>query len=108
MTQSVCVGVADAFQLLADPTRRRLVELTTRQERSVSELVEAVGLTQPAVSKQLAILRESGLIDVRQEGRRRMYRTRTDELRAMRAWLEKYGPEWDARLDDLETYLEKM
>lgn len=108
MPDSVCVAVANAFHLLADPTRRRLVELAATREQSVGELVKATRLTQPAISKQLALLREGGLVAVRRDGRRRLYRTRKDELLAMRAWLEKYGPEWNARMDDLEAYLEKM
>lgn len=100
--------VADAFHLLADPTRRRLVELTAKQERSVGELVAEVGLSQPAVSKQLAILREGGLVEVRKEGRRRLYRTRAQELQAMRAWLDAQIPAWEARMNALEHHLDKM
>lgn len=108
MAKVVCMVVADAFQLLADPTRRRLVELTAKQERSVGELVDALGLTQPAVSKQLAILREGGLVVVRREGRRRLYRTRAQELRAMRTWLEEHMPRWETRIDKLEHHLDRM
>lgn len=100
--------MADAFQLLADPTRRRLIELTSRQEQSVNELVDAVGLSQPAVSKQLAILREGGLVEVRQDGRRRLYRTRAQELEAMRTWLDQQMLAWKERFDALENHLDKM
>jgi len=99
--------MADAFQLLADPTRRSLVALTAKQERSVGDLVEATGLSQPAVSKQLAILREAGLVAVRRDGRRRLYRTRPQELHAMRAWLEEHTPQWEARIDKLEDHLDR-
>jgi DNA-binding transcriptional ArsR family regulator len=92
---------------MADPTRRRLVELTAGQERSVSELVEATGLSQPAVSKQLRRLREGGLVSVRKSGRYRMYRARTEELREMRDWLLRYGPLWTERLDALEEHLDE-
>lgn len=100
--------MADAFQLLADPTRRRLIELAARKERSVGDLVEATGLSQPVVSKQLAILRQGNLMAVRREGRRRFYRARMEELRKMRAWLERFGPRWNARLDALEEHLDRM
>ncbi len=98
----------DVFQLLADPTRRRLVELTSREEKSVTELVEATGLTQPAVSKQLATLRENGLVTVRRDGRYRLYKAELDELTAMRDWLLEHGPAWNDRLDALEDHLEEM
>lgn len=96
------------FQLLADPTRRKLVELTSRQEKSVTELVEATDLTQPAVSKQLATLREGGLVTVRRDGRYRLYKAELEELKAMRDWLLEYGPRWNDRLDALEGHLERM
>lgn len=101
-------SVPDVFQLLADPTRRRLIELTADQERSVSELVDAVGLTQPAVSKQLATLREEGLVTVRRDGRYRLYKAELEELEAMRDWLLEHGPAWNDRLDALEDHLERM
>jgi len=102
------LGVSDPFRLLADPTRRRLVELTAKAERSVGDLVEATGLSQPAVSKQLAILREGGLVRVRPEGTHRFYRALPKELAAMRTWLDTVGSQWGARLDALEDHLERM
>lgn len=98
----------DVFQLLADPTRRKLVELTSRTEKNVTELVEATGLTQPAVSKQLATLRENGLVTVRRDGRYRLYKAELEELATMRNWLLEVGPEWNDRLDALEEHLEEM
>lgn len=100
--------MSDVFQLLADPTRRKLVELTSREEKSVTELVEATGLTQPAVSKQLATLREGGLVTVRRDGRYRLYKAELDELKKMRDWLLEHGPAWNDRLDALEDHLEEM
>lgn len=102
------VAASDVFQLMADPTRRQLMELTAARERSVSELVDATGLSQPAVSKQLAMLREAGLVTVRKDGRKRLYHARTEELAEMRDWLLQYGPLWADRLDDLEAYLDEM
>lgn len=98
----------DVFQLMADPTRRQLMELTAARERSVGDLVDATGLSQPAVSKQLARLRDAGLVSVRKEGRNRLYRAQTEELAEMRDWLLQYGPLWADRLDDLEAYLDEM
>jgi DNA-binding transcriptional ArsR family regulator len=93
--------------MLADPTRRRLVELTARHEMSVGALVEATGASQPAVSKQLAVLREAGLVKVRREGKRRLYRARPEELTAMQEWLRLYGPQFNARIDALEDHLNR-
>lgn len=84
------------------------MELTADQERSVSELVEATELSQPAVSKQLRQLREGGLVSVRQSGRYRMYQAREEGLQEMRDWLLQYGPLWTERLDALEEHLEEM
>lgn len=84
------------------------MELTADQERSVSELVEATDLSQPAVSKQLRQLREGGLVSVRQSGRYRMYRAREKGLQEMRDWLLQYGPLWTERLDELEEYVDEM
>lgn len=100
--------MADVFQLLADPTRRRLVELTASEERSVGELVEATGRSQPAVSKQLRQLREGGLVSVRKSGRKRLYQAETEELQVMVDWLLEYGPRWSDRLDELEDHLDEM
>lgn len=100
--------MADAFQLLADPTRRRLIELAARGERSVGELVVATGLSQPAVSKQLSILRQGRLVEFRKDGRRRLYQARPEGLKEMRQWLERHGPPWNARLDALEDHLDRM
>lgn len=101
-------SVADVFQLMADPTRRRLIELTADQERSVSELVDATGLSQPTVSKQLRQLREAGLVSVQKSGRHRLYRAQPWELQEMRDWLLQYGPLWTERLDALEEYLDEV
>lgn len=102
------MAASDVFKLMADPTRRQLIELTAARERGVSELVDVTGLSQPAVSKQLAKLREAGLVSVRKDGRNRLYRAQTEELAEMRDWLLQYGPLWADRLDDLEAYLNEM
>ncbi|HEX6588151.1 MAG TPA: metalloregulator ArsR/SmtB family transcription factor [Longimicrobiales bacterium] len=95
------------LQTLAEPGRRRLLDLLRDGERSVGELVEATGASQPAVSKQLRQLREAGLVTGRAEGQRRLYRVRADGLRALDAWLEPYRLVWSSRLDELERHLDE-
>jgi DNA-binding transcriptional ArsR family regulator len=80
----------DAFQILADPTRRRLVEALRTGERSVGELVDEVDIGQPGVSRQLAILQESGFVVVRPEGRRRLYALRPEPFRELDDWMSGY------------------
>lgn len=89
----------DTFQILADPTRRRLVEGLRGGERSVGELVEMVDIGQPGVSRQLAILQDAQFVVVRPEGRRRMYALRPEPFRELDRWMEGYRSMWEARLD---------
>ena len=96
------------FELLADPTRRRLVEELRAGERSVGVLVDAVGLSQPAVSKQLRVLREAGLASVRKDAQRRMYRLDPERLRELDDWLTPFRAMWEARVDALEHTLSTM
>jgi DNA-binding transcriptional ArsR family regulator len=98
---------ADVFAVLADPTRRHMLDLLRARERAVGELVEAVGISQPGVSKQLRVLREAGLVSVREDGARRLYGLRAQPLRELDAWLARYRPFWDARLDALEEHLDR-
>ncbi len=97
-----------AFEVLAEPNRRRILDLLVRSERSVGDLVAALTVSQPAVSKHLRALREAGLVEVRSDGQRRIYRVRTEPLRAIDAWLEPYRQLWETRLDDLERHLDAM
>lgn len=96
------------FETLADPRRRRILELLRTRERPVGELVDAVGLSQPAVSRHLRVLREAGLVESRVDAQRRMYRLRPDSLRELDAWLEPYRVLWSGRLDELERHLNEM
>lgn len=89
----------DGFQILADPTRRRLVEALRGGERSVGELVEMVDIGQPGVSRQLAILQEASFVTVRPEGRRRLYALQPGPFRELDEWMEGYRFMWEARLD---------
>ncbi len=89
----------DTFQILADPTRRRLVEALREGERSVGELVKLVDIGQPGVSRQLAILQDAQFVVVRPEGRRRLYTLRPEPFRELDQWMEGYRVMWEARLD---------
>ena len=77
-----------AFELVADPTRRQILDLLRQRERSVGELVSFLGLTQPGVSKHLRTLREAGLVQVRRDAQRRWYQLRAEPLAEIDAWLE--------------------
>jgi len=97
-----------AFDVLAEPNRRRILDLIREQERPVGDLVVELELSQPAVSKHLRILREAGLVAVRTDAQRRMYRVNPCPLRDLDAWLAPYRRMWSGRLDDLEHHLENM
>jgi DNA-binding transcriptional ArsR family regulator len=91
--------------VLADPTRREIIELLAERERSAGELVAAFPVSQPAVSRHLRVLREAGLARVRGEGQRRIYRLDPAPLAALDDWLGRYRHFWSARLDALEARL---
>ena len=96
------------FEVLAEPNRRRILDLLRRAELPVGELVSRLGLSQPAVSKHLRVLREAGLVEVRSDAQRRLYRVNLVPLRALDDWLAPYRLLWSARLDDLERHLNTM
>jgi DNA-binding transcriptional ArsR family regulator len=96
------------FELLAEPNRRRILDLLRDGERPVGELVDRLSMSQPAVSKHLRVLRDSGLVDVRVDAQRRFYRLRPEPLREVDAWIEPYRRLWDRRLDRLERHLQRM
>ena len=96
------------FDVIAEPNRRRILDLLAESERPVGELVEHLELSQPAVSKHLRTLREAGLVDVRGEAQRRLYRVRPEPLQAIDEWLSPYRQMWAERLDDLERHLASM
>jgi DNA-binding transcriptional ArsR family regulator len=100
--------VAAPFEVLAEPNRRRILDLLRDAERSVGDLVDALSVSQPAVSKHLRVLRDAGLVEARTEAQRRIYRIRTEPLRAMDDWLAPYRRLWESRLDDLERHLDEM
>ena len=97
----------DPFQILADPTRRRLIEELRGGERSVSELVDVVDIGQPGVSRQLAILQDAQFVVVRPEGRRRLYALRPEPFRELDDWMMGYRAMWEARLDRFAAELDR-
>lgn len=96
------------FEVLAEESRRRILDVLVGGERPVGELVETLALSQPAVSKHLKVLREAGLVESRTEAQRRIYRVRAEPLREVDAWLAPFRRQWAAHLSALERHLEIM
>jgi DNA-binding transcriptional ArsR family regulator len=96
---------ATTFELVAQPTRRRILDLLRERARSVGELVKLLGLSQPGVSKHLRLLREAGLVRVRRDAQRRWYELEPKPLAELDAWLEPYRKLWEDRLDRLDRHL---
>jgi len=97
-----------ALDVLAEPHRRQILDLVRDRPRPVGELVAATGLTQPGTSKHLRVLREAGLVEVRPDGRRRLYALRPEPLAELDAWLAPYRRHWAGRLDALERHLDRQ
>jgi DNA-binding transcriptional ArsR family regulator len=97
----------DAFETLADPMRRKLVDVLRTGERTVGELVDRVEIEQSGVSRHLRILREAGFVDVRAEGQRRFYSLKPDRFRELDQWIGRYRGLWERRLDALGAALER-
>ncbi len=95
------------LDVIAEPTRRRILDAVRTAERSVNELVDEVGMHQPGVSRHLKVLRDAGLVEVRRDAQRRLYRLRAEPLRELDEWLEPYRAEWSGRLDALGRHLER-
>lgn len=98
----------DAFNAVAEPRRREILDVLAGGERSVNDLVERLGVAQPVVSKHLRVLREVGLVRVRDEGRQRMYRLQAAPLRAVYDWVKSYEQLWSERFALLDTVLEEL
>jgi DNA-binding transcriptional ArsR family regulator len=95
------------FAALADPTRVRILDLLSRRERSVGEIVGQFELTQPAVSQHLRVLKEAGLVASRAEAQRRVYSINPSPLRQLDRWLQRYRKLWAEDLDALERHLDR-
>jgi len=96
------------FDVLAESRRRAILDLVRDGERSVGELVAALAMSQPAVSKHLRVLREAGLVEARVAEQRRLYRLRPGQLHEIDAWLEPYRRTWNTSLDKLTAHLDEM
>ena len=95
-----------SFAVLAEPTRRDILDLLRDGERPVGDLVDRLRISQPLVSKHLRVLRDAGLVEVRPDAQRRLYRIRPEPLAEMDAWLAPYRRLWTRSLDKLERHLE--
>jgi DNA-binding transcriptional ArsR family regulator len=96
------------FEVIAEPTRRRILDLLLERERPVGDLVTQLAMSQPAVSRHLRVLRDAGLVRIRPDAQRRMYRLDPGPLAAMDAWLQPYRRLWADRLDGLAQHLDEM
>lgn len=96
------------FDVLAEPHRRQILDLLREDERAVGDLVAEVGISQPSMSKHLRVLRDAGLVEVRTDAQRRVYRLRPEPLREIDEWLRPYRVAWSKRLDALERHLDDM
>lgn len=95
------------FEAVAEPNRRRILDLLRESERPAGELVDVLAISQPGVSKHLRILREAGLVSVRAEGQRRVYRLEPRGLAELEAWLAPYRRFWAGKLSALDEHLER-
>ena len=99
---------ADAFNAVAEPRRRQILDALAGGERPVNDLVRSLGLAQPAVSKHLRVLREVGAVEVRGAGRRRLYRVNGRALKPIHDWIATYERTWTERFDRLDAVLEDL
>jgi DNA-binding transcriptional ArsR family regulator len=98
----------DAFNAVAEPRRRQILDILAAGERPVNDLVRLLGLSQPLVSKHLRVLREVGAVDVRSEGRQRLYRLNGRALKPIHDWVKNYERSWSERFDRLDGVLEDL
>jgi DNA-binding transcriptional ArsR family regulator len=99
---------ADVFNAVAEPRRRDILDILVTGERPVNDLVQLLGLAQPQVSKHLRVLREVGVVDVRDEGRQRLYRLNGHALKPIHDWVKNYERSWSERFDRLDAVLEEL
>src|SRR5918995_4166037 len=99
---------ADAFNAVAEPRRRQILDVLAGGGRPVNDVVRELGLAQPQVSKHLRVLREVGAVDVRDEGRQRLYRLNGHALKPIHDWVKNYEHSWSERFDRLDGVLEEM
>jgi DNA-binding transcriptional ArsR family regulator len=99
---------ADAFNAVAEPVRRQILDVLAGGERPVNDLVHMLGLPQPQVSKRLRVLREVGVVEVREEGRQRLYRLNGQALKPIHDWVKAYERSWSERFDQLDVVLDEL
>jgi DNA-binding transcriptional ArsR family regulator len=99
---------ADAFNAIAEPRRRQILDVLAGGERPVNDLVRELGLAQPQVSKHLRVLREVGAVDVREHGRQRLYRLNGQALKPIHDWVSEYERSWNERFDQLDVVLDEL
>jgi DNA-binding transcriptional ArsR family regulator len=99
---------ADAFNAVAEPWRRRILDVLAGGERPVNDLVSELGLAQPQVSKHLRVLREVGAVEVREDGRQRLYRLNGHALKPIHDWVKNYERSWSERFDELDVVLNEL
>jgi DNA-binding transcriptional ArsR family regulator len=99
---------ADAFNAVAEPRRRQILDLLAAAELPVNDLVTALGVAQPVVSKHLRVLREVGLVEARDVGRQRLYRVKADPLRAIYEWVRTYEETWSGRFERMDAVLAEL
>ena len=97
---------SDPFNAIAEPRRRHIIEFLGGDERSVTEIAEALELNQPSVTKHLQVLHDVGLVDMRRDGRRTMYRTNFDQLRTIHEWSSMFAQHWRAQLRRIKAHAE--
>jgi DNA-binding transcriptional ArsR family regulator len=98
----------DAFNAVAEPRRRQILDALSGGELPVNDVVLRVGMSQPQVSKHLRVLREVGAVDVREDGRRRLYRLNGEALKPIHDWVKTYEQSWSERFDQLDAVLEEL
>ena len=106
MARATATG--DAFHAVAEPRRRQILDVLSRGERPVNDLVRRLGVAQPLVSKHLRVLREAGLVNVRDQGRQRIYRINGRSLKPVHDWVRRYERSWSERFDRLDDVLDDL
>ena len=105
---SIFTPVSDLYAVLAEPARRRILDRLLQSEASVTDLITVIGLSQPAISKHLRVLREHDLVTARIDAQRRIYTLNSEPLTEIDEWLSAYRQSWSSRIDALEDHLDKL
>ena len=105
---SIFTSVSDLYAVLAEPARRRILDRLLQSEASVTDLITVIGLSQPAISKHLRVLREHDLVTARIDAQRRIYTLNSEPLTEIDEWLRAYRQSWSSRIDALEDHLDKL